>query len=172
MDSYDWLPQKEIVPKGEISNKFLALGIHTFKDACYYVHGLEYGYNSDQDDRWILFKELKGSCTSKHGVIAGLAGEMDIPLYKNVGIYKFTESICTGAAEIVKNWGVPYVPMVHCFLVYGKYRFDLTEGNFNGKNTSIEEFIETTQVALFSEIEITARDDWEGKDEIELEFGE
>jgi segregation and condensation protein A len=33
-------------------------------------------------------------------------------------------------------------------------------------------FIETTQVALFSEIEITARDDWEGKDEIELEFGE
>ena len=33
-------------------------------------------------------------------------------------------------------------------------------------------FIETRQAGLFSEIEITARDDWEGKDEIELEFGE
>jgi segregation and condensation protein A len=33
-------------------------------------------------------------------------------------------------------------------------------------------FIETNQEGLFSEIEITARDDWEGKDEIELEFGE
>jgi len=33
-------------------------------------------------------------------------------------------------------------------------------------------FIETSQVGLFSEIEITAIDDWEGKGEIELEFGE
>jgi len=33
-------------------------------------------------------------------------------------------------------------------------------------------FIETTQTGLFSEIEITALDEWESKDEIELEFGE
>jgi segregation and condensation protein A len=33
-------------------------------------------------------------------------------------------------------------------------------------------FVETKQAGLFSEIEITARADWEGKDEIELEFGE
>ena len=33
-------------------------------------------------------------------------------------------------------------------------------------------FIETSQAGLFSEIEITAIDDWEGKGEIELEFGE
>jgi len=33
-------------------------------------------------------------------------------------------------------------------------------------------YIETAQEGLFSEIEITAIDDWEGKDDIELEFGE
>lgn len=33
-------------------------------------------------------------------------------------------------------------------------------------------FIETSQAGLFSEIEITAVEDWEGKGEIELEFGE
>jgi segregation and condensation protein A len=33
-------------------------------------------------------------------------------------------------------------------------------------------FIETSQAGLFSEIEITAIEDWEGKGEIELEFGE
>jgi len=33
-------------------------------------------------------------------------------------------------------------------------------------------FIATSQSGLFSEIEITAIKDWEGKDEIELEFGE
>jgi segregation and condensation protein A len=33
-------------------------------------------------------------------------------------------------------------------------------------------FVEAKQGGLFSEIEITAMEDWEGKDEIELEFGE
>lgn len=41
----------------------------------------------------ILFKEEKGTCTSKHAVIAGLAEELNIPLYKHVGIYKLTEEI-------------------------------------------------------------------------------
>ena len=30
--------------------------------------------------------------------------------------------------------------MIHCFLIYDSYRVDLTEGNNNGKNHSIEEF--------------------------------
>lgn len=34
------------------------------------------------------------------------------------------------------------------------------------------DFIETSQVSLFSEIEITVINDWEAKDDIELEFGE
>lgn len=34
------------------------------------------------------------------------------------------------------------------------------------------DFIETSQQGLFSEIEITAIDDWEGRGDIELEFGE
>ena len=79
MDSYELLPKLDITPSGEISNKFLSMGIKTFKEACNYVHNLEYGYNSDTDDRWILFKELKGSCTPKHGVIAGLAEELQVP---------------------------------------------------------------------------------------------
>ena len=33
-------------------------------------------------------------------------------------------------------------------------------------------FIEASQVGLFSDIELKAVDDWEGKDDIELEFGE
>jgi segregation and condensation protein A len=33
-------------------------------------------------------------------------------------------------------------------------------------------FVEAKQGELFAEIEITAMEDWEGKDEIELEFGE
>ena len=138
MDSYDKLPDAEIKVVGEISRKFLELGINSFKQACEYVNNIEYGYNSNYDDKLIFFKEKKGTCTSKHAVIAGLAEELNIPLYKYVCIYKFTEEISTGANEILKRYNIPYVPMVHCFLVYKNFRFDLTEGNCNGKNSSIE----------------------------------
>lgn len=149
MDSCDKLPDKEIKPLGEISKKILELGIKSFKDACDYVHNIEYGYNSNYDDKMILFKEKKGTCTTKHAVIAGLAEELNIPLFKNVGVYKFTEEISTGVNNILKKYNVPYVPMIHCFLVYDKCRFDLTEGNMYGEKKSIEEFIHIEKVEPF-----------------------
>lgn len=156
MDSYDKLPNAKITPSGEVSQKFLNLGIETLQEACQYVHDLKYGYNSNKDDKMILFKEQMGNCTTKHGVIASLAEELVIPLNKKVGIYKLTEAIATGAEKILIKYNIPYIPMVHCFLVYDKYRFDLTEGNQNGKNVSIEEFIHVEKVIPF----ITRKDEY------------
>ncbi len=96
-----------------------------------------------------FFKEKMGTCTTKHAIIAGLAEELGIPLYKKVGIYKYTEDISTGANKILEKYKILYVPMVHCFLVYQDYRFDLTEGNKNGKKKSIENFIYTEKVVPF-----------------------
>jgi len=149
MDSYEKLPDKEITPSGKISKKFLELNITSFKDACYYVHNLDYGYNSNYDDEMILFKEKKGTCTSKHAIIAGLARELNIPLYKHVCVYKFTEEITTGVNEILKKYDIPYVPMTHCFLVYKQNRFDITEGNNNGKKKNIDEYIISERVDPF-----------------------
>ena len=156
MDSYDNLPDNKITLQGEISKKFLKIGITSFKEACIYVHEMEYGYNSTYEDDLILFKENKGTCTTKHAIIAGLAEELDIPLQKNVGVYRFTEEITTGAQKILNKYKIPYVPMVHCFLVYNGFRFDLTEGNNNGKKISIEEFIQTREVEPF----ITRKDEY------------
>jgi len=97
----------------------------------------------------IFFKENKGTFISKHAVISALAAEIDIPLYKKVGIYKLTEKITNGANKILEKYGIPYIPMQHCFLIYKEYRFDLTEGNNNGKKTSIDEFIHTEKVDPF-----------------------
>ena len=46
---------------------------------------MPYGYNSDRDDLLILFREGFGSCTTKHAVIATLAGELGLPVVKNIG---------------------------------------------------------------------------------------
>ena len=75
MDSYDRLPDAEITPKGEISKKFLELGVKSFKEACEYVHNMEYGYNTTYEEKMILFIEELGTCTTKHAIIAGLAEE-------------------------------------------------------------------------------------------------
>lgn len=149
MDSYDKLPDAELKPLGELSNRFLDLGIATFREACNYVHDIDYGSNTNYEDKMILFKEKKGTCTTKHAVIAGLAQELNIPLFKHVCVYKLTEEITTGVKNILQQYEIPYVPMVHCFLVYENYQFDLTEGNHNGKKTAINECIHSERVDPF-----------------------
>ena len=146
MDEYTVFPNPTISKKGIISEKFISLKIKNFWDACSNVHGLPYGYNSTTDDILILFKEGYGSCTTKHAVIATLAEELNIPVYKTVGIYAMNEEIVTGTNHILEKYHLPYLPMIHCFLVYDSYRVDLTEGNENGKNRSIEEFLFTEKV--------------------------
>jgi len=146
MDAYTVFPNQTISKKGIISEKFISLKIHNFWDACFYVHGLPYGYNSSTDDILILFKEGYGSCTTKHAVIATLAEELNIPVNKTVGIYAMNEEFVTGANHILEKYHLPYLPMIHCFLIYDSYRVDLTESNENGKNRSIEEFLFTEKV--------------------------
>lgn len=156
MDRLTVLPDKILSKAGGISAKFLSLGITSFIDACQYVHELPYGTNSDRDDLMILFKENKGTCTTKHAVIAILAEEMNLPIEKHVGIYPMTEEIVAGTNEILVKYDLPYVPMVHCFLVFGKHRVDLSEGNNNGKKRSIEDFLYTQRVAP----NISAKDEY------------
>ncbi|MCP3954636.1 MAG: hypothetical protein GY697_20810 [Desulfobacterales bacterium] len=146
MDKLTVFPDGPIVGSGMISQRFLELDIHSFHAACRYVHQLPYGYNSDKDDLLILFKENLGTCTTKHAVIGMLATEMDFAIQKNIGIYRMTEKIVTGTDALLEKYDLPYIPMLHCLLVYDSYRVDLTEGNHNGKNCAIVDFLYTEKV--------------------------
>jgi hypothetical protein len=156
MENFNVFPEKAIIGTGSVSKAVLDLGIRSFLDACRYVNELPYGYNSDRDDLMILFKEKMGTCTTKHAVIATLAAELGLAITKGVGIYAMTEAIVTGTDKILSEYGLPYVPMIHCFLEYGNYRVDLTEGNRNGKNRPINDFLYTDRVAAA----ISAKDEY------------
>ena len=156
MNRYTVFPDKTIVDKGPMTRTFLSMGTDTFHAACRYVNELPYGYNSDRDDPMILFKEKLGSCTTKHAVIATLASELEIAIDKYIGIYAMTEALVTGTRKILERYHLPYVPMVHCFLVFEKQRVDLSEGNQNGKNGPIDEFLYTVVVAPL----ISAKDEY------------
>jgi hypothetical protein len=146
MEPYSVFPNRPIEKKSIVTDTFLLKNIKTFWEACDFVHSMPYGYNSTRDDILILFKEGFGSCATKHAVIATLAEELDVPVYKNVGIYKMTEDLVTGTGRILENHHLPYLPMNHCFLTYQSHRVDLTEGNLNGKNHAINEFLFTERV--------------------------
>ena len=156
MDGLKVLPDKAIAGAGPVSMRFLRLGIKSFQEACRWVHALPYGYNSDRDDLMILFKEKMGTCTTKHAVIATLAAELGLPVTRGVGIYAMTEAIVTGTDKILAECSLPYVPMIHCFLEFGNCRVDLTEGNCNGKNRPIDNFLYTDRVAAA----ISAKDEY------------
>jgi hypothetical protein len=156
MRSYDAFPEKPIGGAGPMAAAFLAHGVQSFHAACAYVQGLPYGYNSDRDDPMILFKEQKGTCTTKHAVIAALAVELDLPVAKHIGIYAMTEALVTGTQALLETFQLPYVPMVHCFLACNGNRVDLTAGNRNGKNRTIDAFLHTEAVAP----EISAKEEY------------
>jgi 1-acyl-sn-glycerol-3-phosphate acyltransferase len=146
MDPIAAFPDAPISDKGPISQAFTALGLTTFMAACQYVQQMPYGYNTTREDPLILFRENRGSCTTKHMAVGLLAAELNLPVDKHIGIYAMGEPLVTGAARIAAAHGLPYIPVVHCFLSDGNFRVDLTEGNQNGKNGPIDTFLFTTRV--------------------------
>ena len=156
MKKYTVFPDKTISDAGPVARTFLGLGIKDFHSACRHVHELPYGYNANRDDLMILFKENKGSCTTKHAVIATLAAELGLKIKKHIGIYAMTEALVTGTRHILDRYHLPYLPMVHCFLVFQDDRVDLSEGNQNGKNGPIDHFLYATAVAA----NISAKDEY------------
>ncbi len=66
MDPIDAFPDAPITDSGPISQAFRARGLTTFTAACRHVHQMPYGYNTTREDPLILFRENRGSCTTKH----------------------------------------------------------------------------------------------------------
>jgi hypothetical protein len=154
--NWEHFPNTPILSGLTISDIFIKRAIHNFHDACQYVHNLPYGYNSDRDDLLILFKENFGSCTTKHAVIATLAQELALPIQKAMVVYAMTEQLVTGTQAILDQYNLPYIPMIHCLLIYDDHRIDLTEGNQNGKNQPIVDLLYSHPVAA----NISAKDEY------------
>ena len=141
------LPNITLQPHGIISQHYLQQGIGTFHEACQWTKDLPYSINFNNKDSLILFEESRGTCTTKHGAIARLALEHSLPIYKNLGFYRLNDEIVTGVDVLLASYSLDFIPQIHCFLAYENYRVDLTEGNCNGKNKTVEDYDFVVQVA-------------------------
>ncbi len=167
------LPNKLLQSKGLVSRTFLDRGLTTLPQAANYVKHLPYGRNQSAEDAMILFQDGFGNCLSKHGIIARLAEELELAVYRQEGFYRLTDQIVTGVGAILAAYGLFYIPRTHCFLSFEENYIDLTDGNCTGKNGPIEEYIEIIRVKpeqTRAEADLMIRDFYARVCEVDAEF--
>ena len=80
----------------------------------------DHSANSNNENSLILFEERQGTHTAKHGEIARLAEELNLPGYKNLGFYRLNDAIVTGADAILDPWGLNFIPLAPEFQATGE----------------------------------------------------
>lgn len=110
-----------------ISQTFIQRGICDFLSACEHVKNLPYGRTSSRTDFLTVLLEERGTCSSKHGLLARLAeehNEQEIELI--MGIFLMSPETHPKLTEFFKDKIYKVIPEAHCYLRYNGERFDYT----------------------------------------------
>ncbi len=106
--------------------QFAALGATTFGDALNRIASLPYGRNSDRANPSLVLAERRGTCSTKHALLAELARELDLDVRLTLGIYEMREENTPGVGRVLAAAGIDAVPEAHCYLRVQDERIDVT----------------------------------------------
>jgi hypothetical protein len=126
MRSWPALPAVPLQPGGQTAADFIARSITDFRAAGRYLHHLPYGRNTDRSDFRLVLPEGRGTCSTKHALLAALAWEQNLPVVLTLGIYEMHERNTPGVGIVLKRYGLQYLPEAHCYLRYEGVRIDIT----------------------------------------------
>ena len=140
--------------KDPLTLELLASRVETWNNLLEIVRNLPYGRNSNRKDLSLVWKEQKGTCSSKHAFLKHVADLNTIPNIELIlGIYKMTESNTRKIGAILTRNGLDYILEAHCYLKQDGKRFDYTSQNSDIKkieNDILEEqIISPSQVVDF-----------------------
>ena len=82
------LPDRYLAHAGDVSAAFRERGCNTIRDAALLVWTLPYGRNTDRADYRRVLCKGRGTCSTKHALIAALAVEQAIAIALQLGIYE------------------------------------------------------------------------------------
>jgi hypothetical protein len=117
----------EISGDSDLCHEIRARKFSHFGRLATYVQNLPYGRTSPSDDPAIVLFEQRGTCSSKHRLLAAIAhdcGHADIAL--TVGIYAMCEANTPGVGRVLLETGMEAVPEAHCYLTHDEKRYDFT----------------------------------------------
>ena len=126
MRSWDAVPARKLSASGDISAGFLALGIDDYRVAARFINQLPYGRNADRANFRLVLAEGRGTCSTKHALLAALAIEQGLAVQLTLGIFEMTERNTPGVGAVLSRHGLAFVPEAHCYLVYSGVRIDVT----------------------------------------------
>jgi hypothetical protein len=69
MRSWDVLPNAILKRAGPITDAFVEIGIVDFRSAAACGKGLLYGRNTDPSDAMAVFRDHRGTCSTKHALL-------------------------------------------------------------------------------------------------------
>ena len=148
MDDLRILPTTDLNPAGPVSQVFLASGLFNYRQVAELVRNWPYGYPQTPPGSPLEYARLGlGTCTGKHAILAAIAEEVGLPVYKAIGIYPMDSQLVPGIEPLLLRMQVPVVPATHCFLTYEGYRLDLTEGNCNGKQGPVDRYWKVQRIS-------------------------
>lgn len=120
---------------------FLAdLKISRFSELCAYVHALPYGRNTNRNDFYQVFSESRGSCSSKHGLLATVAeAHQQSEIHLMVGLFLMSGRTHPVLTDLLAAHHLNAIPEAHAYFRCDGNRYDFT---FPGKDiSSLESFI-------------------------------
>lgn len=118
----------ELTSDQTFSTRFREAGIHSFAQACDFIAQLPYGRNANREDFGLVLSEGKGTCSSKHALLASLALENGHPEVELIaGIFLMNEETHSKLTGFFADKSYPNIPECHCYLRFQGERFDFTD---------------------------------------------
>lgn len=140
MDSLLILPNLALDAAKPFGSAFRKKNVTTLTEAGLFLKNMPYGNLPSRDLLTALDAETR-TCVHKHGILASCAREIGAPVFKAVGIYAMDAKLVPAVSRVLEKEKKDFIPATHCFLIYGHYRIDLTEGNCNGKTGPIDSYM-------------------------------
>ena len=147
----DTLPDFDLDPARPLGAAFSAVGARRFREAARFVNALPYGRTADRADYRRVLPERRGTCSTKHALLAALAAECGAPVRLVLGVYLMDPANTPGVGPVLRAAGLGAVPEAHCYLAHGGARVDLTwPGRIAAPPAVVqEEAIQPHQVGAF-----------------------
>jgi hypothetical protein len=119
---------------GRVGTALRASGITRFGAAANYVKLLPYGRTFQPADPLSILREHRGTCSTKHALLAVAAGEMgSFSVELMLCFFDMNERTTRGVGRVLKTYGLTSVPEAHCYL-----RIDGSPYDFTGLPRSTE----------------------------------
>ncbi len=131
MESWSVLPEKSLTAAGPDSESFLRRSINSFRSAAKHLNELPYGRNTDRANYRLVLAEQRGTCSTKHALLAAVAIEQGLPVSLMIGIYDMSEANTPGVGRVLAAHGLVSIPEAHCYLSYAGQRVDITRSGIN-----------------------------------------